>query len=65
MGGWYERRRWYLVTKQTLRVVLVLTCLTIVSAKDLSNYKSGKSAFAFDITWAYRPVGGPSWPTGE
>lgn len=36
----------------TLRVVLVLTCLTMVSAKDLSNYKNkGKSMAASDITW--------------
>ena len=34
----------------TLRVVLVLTCLTIVSARDLSNYKDkGKSTIACDM----------------
>ena len=52
----------------TLRVVLVLTCLTMVSAKDLSNYKDeGKSTIVCDMMWrwACRPVGGPSWLTGE
>lgn len=34
----------------TLRVVLVLTCLTMVSAKDLSNYRDKeKSTTVSDI----------------
>ena len=36
----------------TLRVVLVLTCLTMVSAKDLSNYENRKgSADLPDTMW--------------
>ena len=37
----------------TLRVVLVLTCLTMVSAKDLSNCKEeGKLAIACEVMWS-------------
>ena len=58
-----KREVWF---PHTLRVVLVLTCLTMVSAKDLSNCKNKEKSTIVRRrgTWARRPVGGPSWPTG-
>jgi len=47
--GWIEQYSGF-TEIHTLRVVLVLTCLTMVSAKDLSNYK-GKSTMVSGITW--------------
>ena len=44
-----EGENWF---PHTLRVVLVLTCLTMVSARDLSNWKDKeKSMTVWDAMW--------------